>query len=130
MAKHRKKRRLTVDNKATNSHHLCWPKRCWAKNQATNKLRNHPYCIVDLPQNTVHRHIHENMRGIPVPMECTAENALIQLQVLEEYGGIKPTDPIERRLMVLAAIFDKSDQDTANAFRQQFGIVCGYKVPK
>ena len=130
MTKHRKRRKLTINNGTTNSHHLCWPRREWSKNPAASKLRNHPYCIIELPQNTLHRHIHENMRGIPLPKECTAENALFQLQMLEDYGGIKLTDPIERRLMVLSAIFDRSDQDTSNAFMQQLGIVCGYKVPK
>lgn len=130
MSKHRGKKGLEVDNKATNNHHLCWPRRKWDRVPEAVRLRNYPYCIIELPQNTVHRHIHESMREIPVPNGQSAQHALEQLKLLESHNGIGPSDPIEKRLMVLAAMFDRSAQETADALRRQLKIVCGYKAPK
>lgn len=63
------------------------------------------------------------MEYIPVPSDMSAECALNQLVLLEQRGGISCEDGIEKRLMVLAALFDCSDQPTADAFRKQLSIV-------
>lgn len=86
-------------------------------------LRRHHYCIVCIPKDTVHKHIHNSIPFIPPPREITAGSALEQLALLERFGGISQSDPIEKRLLVLAALFDCVDQATADAFRKQLEIV-------
>lgn len=67
------------------------------------------------------------MRLIPPPSQDGAKNALWHLQYLEKYGGISPNDPIEKRLMVLIALFECSEQPTCDALKKQLSIVCEYK---
>ena len=67
------------------------------------------------------------MSCIPVPREIIAKEALEQLRHLERRGAISDADPIEKRLMLLAALFDCADQTTADAFRKQLDIVHRFK---
>ena len=67
------------------------------------------------------------MRQIPPPSQENAKTALWHLQYLEKYGGISDRDPIEKRLQVLIALFDCSEQPTADALRKQLKIVCELK---
>lgn len=76
-----------------------------------------------IPKTTLHRFIHENMTHIPVPSELAAKGALEQLRYLEKYGAISDDDPIEKRLGLLAALFDCVAQPTADGFREQLAIV-------
>ncbi len=46
-------------------------------------------------------------------------SALNQLMMLEQSGAISDDDDIEKRLMILAALFDCVEQPTADAFRKQ-----------
>lgn len=75
----------------------------------------------------MHRYIHLNLADIPAPKESSAKAALEQLYRLERFSAISEFDSIERRLELLAALFDCSDQETADAFREQLKIVCEYK---
>ena len=117
----KKKRKVQRMNAGTNEHHLCWQRRKW-KGEYAYKLRTYPYCIVTMPQS-LHRKIHEKMREVPVPSETSAKFALDHLEYLKCYGGIRPDDPIEKRLSILAALFDCSNQPTADAFRKQLNII-------
>ena len=67
------------------------------------------------------------MPDIPAPQSSSAKSALEQLGYLEKYGSISEFDSIERRLTLLAALFDCSDQETADAFRKQLEIVREFK---
>lgn len=67
--------------------------------------------------------IHEQVADIPTPKDISAKDALGQLKMLMEYGAITEEDSIERRLMVLASLFDCCDQPTADALRKQLTVV-------
>ena len=72
-----------------------------------------------IPQLTLHHEIHEFVGGIPVPKEYNAKDALQQLRLLDQYGAIHDYDPLDVRLGLLATLFDRCDQPTADAFRRQ-----------
>lgn len=125
--KRRKKKRRTSYPRTTgnNSHHLLWQRRKWSYGHV-KALRSHPYCCVEIPANTLHREIHEAIRGIPVPSQDGAERTLQHLRYLEKFGGISEQDPIEKRLRVLIALFDCSEQRTADALRKQLKVVTDF----
>lgn len=124
----KRKARPTQSDRQFDHHHILFTRREWGKGEL-KKLRLHPYCVIELPITSIHRHIHANMAHIPPPKSCSAREALLQLKLLERYGAIRRDDPIEKRLALLAAIFDCSDQPTADALRMQLRIVCDLKSP-
>lgn len=125
--KHRKHRHdyQQPNPNATNGHHLCWQRRYWHRG-AIKELRDYHYCIVQLPKDTVHKYIHEHMKLIPVPSEANAKYALEQLKYLYSINAIRDDDVLDKRLNLLAALFDCVDQPTADAFRRQLEIVHEY----
>lgn len=70
----------------------------------------------------MHKHIHLEVPNIPPPKDSSAKAALEQLGYLEMYGSITEFDSLERRLELLAALFDCADQPTADAFRAQIEV--------
>lgn len=88
----------------------------------------HWYCIVEVPRKTLHRELHALLTNIPAPSGANAKGALEQLAMLEKYGAIRRDDPLDKRLAILAALFDCCEQPTADAFRkQQFFVELYYK---
>lgn len=122
LRRNRKQRRLQAQRSAYDRHHLCFIKRRWS-NGSIYALRQFHYCIMPIPRATLHRYIHENIAHIPVPSELGAKAALEQLRYLEKYGAISDDDPLEKRLNLLAALFDCIDQPTADGFRTQLNLV-------
>ncbi len=102
--------------------HLCFQKRHW-KGGYLAELRSFYYCVVSIPKDSLHRRIHEFMADVPAPSGANAKDALASLRTLEKYGAISNSDPIEKRLTVLAALFDCVEQPTSDAFRKQLQIV-------
>ena len=127
MAKKKKKRRSSYPRagNSSNSHHLLWQRRKWDRGDL-RVLRSHPYCIVEIPANTLHRQIHEHLRQIPPPSQDNAKRVLWHLKYLQDRGGISDRDSLEKRLKVLIALFDCSEQPTADALRKQLEIVCEF----
>lgn len=119
--KRKKKTGLLLRNKL-DVHHLCYQGRNW-KRGALRLLREHPYCKVIVPKDTLHREIHLFVWDIPAPKEENAREALRQLNLLQEYGAISDKDPLEKRLLLLTALFESIEQPTANAFKMQRKIV-------
>lgn len=111
--------------KSTDRHHIVWYKRDYAKGYA-KRLRDHWYCSVEIPRDTLHRKIHYEVAHIPVPRVQSIKSALYQLELLEQYGGIHKDDSIERRLMVLCALFDCVEPKTYEALKKQYDIVCEF----
>lgn len=125
----KKKRKAKVQVKSLyDRHHLLWTRRSWEKG-ALRKLRLHPYCIVVLHRDTLHQYIHAKMTDIPVPKTSSVKAVLDHLALLEGYGAIGSNDPIEKRLNVLAALFDCMEQPTADALREQLRIVREFNYP-
>lgn len=111
--------------KATDRHHILWYKKEYSKGWA-KRLRDHWYCHAEIPRDTLHRQIHHEVAHIPVPRVLSIKSALEQLNLLEKFGGISANDPIERRLMVLMAVFDCCEPATYNALKHQYEIVCKF----
>lgn len=105
--------------------HLCYQKRHWGVG-ANRELRNYWYCVIEIPRRTVHRIIHEWVSDVPAPKPVNAKAALMQLKMLEKYRAISENDPLEKRLRILAGLFDCVEQPTADGFRKQLKIVQEY----
>lgn len=102
-------------------HHLLWYKRDYSKGWA-KRLRDHWYCVIEIPRDTLHRKIHNRVEHIPVPRVQSIKFALYQLEVLERLGGIKKDDSIEKRLKVLMALFDCCEPATYRALEKQYEV--------
>lgn len=119
--KRQKRHEYHPPHTSKDSHHLLWMRRRWS-NGALVALRKYPYCIIDIPRNTLHREIHENIATIPTPSAINAQSALNQLRTLEKYGAISDQDDIVRRLEVLIALFDCAEPRTTDALKRQLAI--------
>lgn len=122
----RKKKSYSEASSFCDHHHLCYTRSGWGAT-TVNGLRRHHYCIVLIPRKSLHRFIHDNLAYIPPPSKVNAMAALIQLKMLEEYGVISDNDTIEKRLEILAALFDCVEQPTADGFRRQLEIIHEFK---
>ena len=69
------------------------------------------------------------MANVPVPRKISARQALAQLRMLEKANAIHDYDSIEKRLALLASLFDCIEQPTADGFRKQLELVRFYKIP-
>lgn len=119
--KHKKKQPRPTSS-VRDRHHLCYQRKKWTRG-SLRLLRDYWYCKVSIPRDTLHKKLHLEVSDVPVPSESSAKSALKQLEMLEEYNAISEYDSIERRLDILASLFDCSDQETANAFRKQLEVV-------
>ena len=107
-------------------HHIFYCRKSY-KTKTLRDLRELPYCKVYIPKDTVHKTLHALVRCVPAPKEVNAKGAMYQLRLLEEYGAISPQDSLEKRVEVLAALFDCVEQPTADALREQARIVHEHK---
>lgn len=127
--RHKKKRSISrVKHRTRNAndrHHILWQRNKWSQGYVY-KLRDHPYCKILIPRETLHRHIHLEMIGIPVPSQDSAELALDRIGCLAERGLISYDDSFEKRLKVLIALFEGYENETAEALRKQLEIVQDY----
>lgn len=118
----KRKKRYNVSVHTRDRHHLCYQRNKWQKGNL-RRLRDYWYCKVSIPRDTLHKKIHLELPDIPVPKDSSAKSALEQLETLETFSAITEYDSIERRLELLASLFDCSDQETADAFREQLRVV-------
>lgn len=108
-------------NRREDSHHLCFPKRQWDIGYAKT-LRNHWYFVVSIPRKQLHRQIHHEILGVPLPRNHCAKEAYEQVEMLEKYGSLHPDDPVEKRLKLLIALFECVEPETAEAFKKQLAL--------
>lgn len=121
----RKKKRY-INTNIHDTHHLCYQQKQWQRGNL-RKLKDYWYCKVKINRDTLHKYIHNNLGNITPPQDSSAKAALEQLEYLAKYSAISEFDSIERRLDILAALFDCSDQQTANDFREQLRLICELK---
>lgn len=126
--KERGQAKSVCSTSSLDNHHLCFIRAWWGKGYV-RELRQFHYCIMPIPKNTLHRFIHRNMSGVPVPKDYSAKQALEQLLMLEKANAIHDDDPIEKRLNLLVSLFDCIEQPTADGFRKQLELVRYYKNP-
>ena len=125
--KSRKAKRKVNNDYKTNKiikdlHHIFYQGRYYKKCTALHELRDYWYCKIYIPKNTLHKKIHHEIEDVPAPKEVNAKNALRQLKMLESYGAISNDDNLERRLLILSALFDCVEQPTADALYEQLYI--------
>lgn len=133
MSKKKKRRRKRRSNSrksektrnANDRHHILWQRNKWSQGYVY-KLRDHPYCKIAIPRDTLHRHIHLEMIGIPVPSQDAAKFALDRISCLEERGLISFDDSFEKRLKVLIALFEGYEPRTVEALEEQLELVQDY----
>lgn len=131
MAKRRRKKRKKKSAKKCpiragyDRHHIFYQGRHYNCAELL-QLRNHPYCVVPIPRDTLHREIHEFVGDIPKPSKINAKETLFQIEALEKAGSISLEDSLEKRLDLLAFFFDCVEQPTADALRKQLKIVCKF----
>ena len=103
-------------------HHIFYIRKEWSRGPL-DELRLHPYCMVPIHRDTLHRFLHTHLACIPAPRMSSAKEALFHLQYLEDYGAIGPDDCIEKRLEVLIALFRYVEEPTAEALKKQLELV-------
>lgn len=126
MSKKRFKRRRRVNLNTKDWHHYFFQKRHWKTGWA-KVLREHSYCGAMIPKNTLHRFIHEGVRDVPLADGKSCRIAVGALDNWLEAGYITLEDSAERRLEILANIFNRMSPETANVLRKQLEIVCEFK---
>lgn len=124
--RHKRRKQRLYDSGIYDCHHILWQKNKW-RHGYIYELRNHDYCKIYIPRDTLHHYIHANIVEIPVPKSITAKSALEQLKYLEERGAISYSDSLEKRLTVLIALFECADQETADALKKQLKLVREYE---
>jgi len=125
----KKSRKKDARLQGKDCHHIFFQKRYW-KGGLKGELRMHWYCRVYIPRDTLHRELHSLIMTIPVPRYCSIRSATEQLKMLEKYGAIKNTDPIDKRLRVFIALFECIEDPTADALKAQLEIVDRFQPSK
>lgn len=127
--KHRKlKKRIKRNNRqqpvrnVKDRHHIMWIGAQWSGYWA-KQLRLYPWFIVLIPRDTLHRLIHHEMSGIPVPRESSCREAYVTVMDLEKRGALSPEASVETRIELLIALFDCVEPATATALKKELDIV-------
>ena len=113
-------------SKAMDNHHLFWTRRQYAKGFWANKLRLHPYCIVLIPKNTLHKEIHSEIPEVPIPKECICESVYNQLKILWEFGAIGDDDSLQKRVDLLVFCLKCVADETVEVLEKQKEIANRY----
>ena len=119
-----KKRRSKNPHTASqfDKHHFLWTKASWNKRYA-QQLRMHEYCVVLIPQYTLHKQIHKTINYIPVPSEDNCKAVLEALERDMVNHTISMVDKPSKRLKWLIRQFYECEPATADALKQQLDIV-------
>ena len=83
-------------------HHIFYQGRFYRQNQSLRDLREYYYCKVYVPKDTLHQSIHAQ---------------------LTKNDAIHEDDSFERRMLVISALFNCAEPDTADALFKQWEIV-------
>lgn len=106
-----------------NTHHLLWCRRLWGKGW-NRTLRNHPYCQVLIPAETLHKRIHTELTYIPTPDGVDSKRVLDLLAWLDACHALDYDDDILTRLEFLIEAF--SSPQTVEALKRQYEIVATF----
>lgn len=113
----------------TTSFHILYIHREWSR-VYLNRLRLHPYCVINIPRDTLHHFIHANLEKIPAPRGESAKEVLFHLQYLSEHKAISLKDPIEKRIVLLISLFNYMEPATTEALKKQLALVRSFKASK
>ena len=109
-----------------NCHHILFQRKHWKQGWA-NILREHPYCKVIIPQNTLHREIHSKVHDIPTPDGKACRVAVEAIDSWLEGGLISLDDPLERRIEVITWCFRAKYKATTAMLDYQREVVIKFK---
>ena len=129
MRKRKRKRKHYRSTNRIDCHHIFWERRQY-KGHWLKALREHPYCRAYIPKDTLHKTIHCRIKFVPLPEPSSARDAISELEQLAQYKVIHNDDPLERKLLVLKALFDCVEEQTAFALKQQLQIVREFYSPQ
>lgn len=107
-------------------HHILYQKKHWKQGWAS-VLREHPYCRVYIPQNTLHREIHSKVHDIPTPCGKACRVAVEAINSWLESGLISLDDPLERRIEVISWCFRAKYKATTAMLDFQREVVVEFK---
>lgn len=127
--KSKKKVKTRKEKSPFDRHHIFYIRKEWKKGKL-ERLRMHPYCIILLDRDTIHRYLHVHLGCIPTPSEKIIDGVIQQLDYLSEYGAISLDDSLEKRLIVLTALFECIAQPTADALKEQLRLVREFNIKK
>ncbi len=135
--KRKKRRRRNVCRKSVairngrngrNRHHIFYQKRFWDRNRWSRALRDHQFCIVEMPISE-HNVIHARLFNMPIPSEFICKLVVEKIDELWSFGAIGEDTPIQIRLDTLICLLDCVATDTANALKEQKNILNKLKKP-
>lgn len=128
LRKLRAKARKSKVSSHNDIHHLFFWRSHW-RGAVIGELRQHPYCKVLIPRETLHKMIHEAVPCVPVPSPENVRDVIFQLRNLEKYGAIGPDDSLEKRLKVLISLFEYAEDPTAEALKAQLEVAERFYKP-
>lgn len=106
-------------------HHILWQKRHWDKGWS-KRLREHPYCKIEIPRDTLHHQIHQVVNDIPVPNGEACKAAYIAIESWLEGGVCSMDDNLSRRIEVIEMCFKAKYPVTYKALEKQKNVVDNY----
>ena len=109
----------------TNVHHILWKKNCWDTGWA-KRLRNHPYCKIGVPRDTLHQLIHASIPEIPVASGIACKTAYEAIDSWLASGYASMEDDLSTRCRKLMMCFRVACPDTYKALQKQKQIADGY----
>lgn len=108
-----------------NEHHLLFPKSQWERSFYGCKIREHRYFRRFIPENTLHKYIHDanEITMVPLPPPKACERAYFRFLKLYDEREISANhDTMERRLQVLIDLWSDYTE-TVKALEAQKEIV-------
>lgn len=102
-------------------HHVFYQRRHYTTSLA-KALRDHPYCLVPIPRDSLHHAIHNVVVDVPVPEAKVLKTVLRRLDALWDAGTITPLDTIEQRLELLITLLTAAPA-TQQALQAQL-VIC------
>lgn len=102
-----------------NEHHMLFPAADWRQSHFGQKLREHRYFRRFIPENTLHKYIHQEVFSIPVPPGRVCERAYREFLRRYDHHLIDANhDTLERRLQLLIDLFSGCPS-TVKALKEQ-----------
>lgn len=90
-------------------------------------LREHPYCGMYIPQDTLHREIHSKVHDIPTPCGKACRVAVEAIDSWLAGGLISLDDPLERRIEVISWCFKAKYKPITAMLEYQREVVIEFK---
>lgn len=97
-------KRILINGVEHDYHHILYQAKYWKQGYA-KELREHPYCGAYIPKYTLHRELHAKIHDIPTPNGKDCRMAIEWLNCLLDNGEIHISDPLNKKIAVIAHFF-------------------------